>query len=296
MLSILIPTYNHNVYPLVTALNKELESTNTPYEILVFDDCSTEALPDNDKITSYKNTSLRKLPQNIGRSAIRLQLAESATYHYILFLDADVLPVSPTFIQTYENVISSKNAAVVFGGIAYAEEKPAIAERLRWEYGRNREVQTSTERQKKPHFIITQNVLIKKEIYLSLSIPIEDFYGDDLVFSQELKNKKIDVLHIDNPVVHLGLESSKQYLQKALSAVASIVTLESKGILANDLTKLQQTYLTLKKWKATELFSWYFTPKKHKMEQNFLSENPNLRWFDIYRLLYYIELKKEAHA
>ena len=296
MLSILIPTYNHNVYPLVTKLDEELAATNSTYEILVFDDGSTEPLVQNKKIEVFKNTSLRKLPHNIGRSAVRLQLAKNATYNFLLFLDADVMPVSTSFVTTYINTIKEKEPEVAFGGIFYTEEKPPIEERLRWEYGKNREVQPVAEREKKPHFIITQNVLIKKDVYLNLSIPTENFYGDDLVFSQQLKTKGIEVLHIDNPVIHLGLESSKQYLEKALSAVSSIVALEKKGVLDPNLTKLQQAYSTLKKWKAIRLFKWYVASRKRKMEQNFLSENPNLRWFDMYRLLYYIELKEKRHA
>ena len=160
MLSILIPTYNHNVYPLVTSLDRELKTLDIAYEILVFDDGSTDILPDNEKIISYKNTSFRKLNQNIGRSAIRKQLAENATYTTLLFLDADVTPVATSFIATYVDTIKTQDPEVVFGGIAYAEEKPPVEERLRWEYGRNREVQNVVTRQKKPHFVITQNVLI----------------------------------------------------------------------------------------------------------------------------------------
>tara|TARA_A100000171_G_scaffold51983_1_gene68348 strand:+ start:12509 stop:13399 length:891 start_codon:yes stop_codon:yes gene_type:complete len=296
MLSILIPTYNHNVFQLVTRLNNELETVEIPYEILVFDDNSSEPLPDNDRIVTYKKTHLKKLSKNIGRSAIRLQLAQAAAYDWILFLDADVMPVASNFIQKYVDACSNTAQEVLFGGISYAEEKPPKKQLLRWEYGRNREVQPVKERQKKPHFVITQNVLIKKETYLSLPIPTENFYGDDLVFSQELKRKNSNVLHIENPVLHLGLESSEKYLKKALSAVKSIVMLEENGTLDNDLTKLQQTYLQLKRYRLLGVFKLYFSAKKKKMEQNLLSSTPNLRWFDLYRLLYYIELKSEKNA
>ncbi|QIE59077.1 glycosyltransferase family 2 protein [Rasiella rasia] len=296
MLSILIPTYNHSVYSLVQALDNEFTSLNITYEILVFDDGSTLPLPDNEKITSFAHVKFQKLKQNIGRSAIRKKLAENAIYETILFLDADVLPVSPSFIDTYYKAMNQGAFEVIFGGVAYAQEKPKIDERLRWEYGRQREVKAAAERQKAPHFIITQNVLLKKKTFLELSIPTENFYGDDLVFSQQLKTKNINVLHIENPVFHLGLESSQHYLKKALSAVKSIVALEDKGVLDPNLTKLQQTYVKLKKLRMLGLFTWFFSKKKAKMKENFTSASPNLKWFDLYRLLYYIELKSKSNA
>ena len=296
MLSILIPTYNHNVLPLVTAVHSQLEMVDVTYEIIVYDDGSTIALPDNETIVSFKNTQLLKVPTNIGRSAIRHALAESAKYQNLLFLDADVMPVTSSFIASYLDTLQQQEYDVIYGGVAYAKEHPTIEERLRWEYGRQREVQPVSIRQKKPHFIITQNVLITKTLFLSLTIPKENFYGDDLVFSQQLKRKNATVIHINNPVFHLGLEPSGQYLQKALSAVKSIVTLEKEGILDHNLTALQQSYVTLKKFGAVAIFKWYITPKKEKMKQNLMSGSPKLRWFDLYRLLYYIELKSEAHA
>lgn len=296
MLSVLIPTYNHKVLPLVTALNSELLELEIPYEILVFDDGSTKWLEENKKVGEFPKTTFRRYEQNKGRSAIRNALASSAKYTMLLFLDADVMPVSTTFIGTYVQTIKTNKANVIYGGVAYNEEKPPIENRLRWEYGSNREVQAVSERQKRPHFVITQNVAIQKEVYLNLNIPTSNFYGDDLVFSQELKRKQIEVLHIHNPVYHLGLETSQQYLEKALSAVKSIVALEKKGGIDNDFTKLQQTYLKIKKSGGLGIFKWFIAPKKQKMEQNFLSEKPNLRWFDLYRLLYYIELKSDPNA
>ncbi|WP_157809595.1 glycosyltransferase [Ulvibacter sp. MAR_2010_11] len=296
MLSILIPTYNHNVYQLVETLQKELGQKAIDCEIIVMDDGSTIPLPHNDKIIAFPNVSFKKLPKNIGRSAIRGQLASAAKFENLLFLDADVLPVSETFLANYLAAIVKNDFDVIFGGVAYQNDAPSEKERLRWKYGKEREVQTVSEREKHPYFIITQNLLIKKECFESVNKALENFYGDDLVISQALKRKKSKVLHIDNPVYHLGLESSENYLKKALSAISSIVSLEKSGLLDADFTKLQQSYVLLKNWKMTTLFSKLISPFKKKMERNFVSANPNLLWFDLYRLNYYIELKSESHA
>ena len=47
MLSILIPTYNYNVYSLVTELKSQADALGIAYEILVQDDASTFFLQEN---------------------------------------------------------------------------------------------------------------------------------------------------------------------------------------------------------------------------------------------------------
>ena len=57
MLSILIPTYNYNVYPLLTELKKQADLANLPYEILVLDDASSLFIAENSKINVLENCS-----------------------------------------------------------------------------------------------------------------------------------------------------------------------------------------------------------------------------------------------
>ena len=51
MLSILIPTYNYSVFPLVLELKNQADLLAIPYEVLVLDDASTLFLNENSKIT-----------------------------------------------------------------------------------------------------------------------------------------------------------------------------------------------------------------------------------------------------
>ena len=55
MLSILIPTYNYNVVPLVLDLHKQCLECEINFEILVFDDGSKLFTIENHKINSLKN-------------------------------------------------------------------------------------------------------------------------------------------------------------------------------------------------------------------------------------------------
>ena len=293
MLSILIPTYNHNVYALTHQVHSQAEQLSIPYEILVIDDHSSLFLSENEKIKELSNVRFTILEKNIGRSGVRAMLAENAQFDTLLFLDADVLPGSNMFLANYISQSKITSANVIFGGVAYVKDAPPIENRLRWQYGKNREVKSAADREQNPHFVISQNLFISKDCFQKINTSLENFYGDDLILSQQLKKRQIEVCHIDNPVFHLGLETSKDYLKKALSAVKTIVMLEKNGQLDPDLTKLQRSYLHLKKWNCTGLFSSIIGLFTQFMEKNFISDSPNLFWFDLYRLHYYIQLKNK---
>lgn len=73
----------------------------------------------------------------MGRSKTRELLAEKAKYPYLLFLDADVLPVSTLFVAQYLQHVSEYS--ILVGGIKYESEKPASNRYFRWFYGKTRE-------------------------------------------------------------------------------------------------------------------------------------------------------------
>lgn len=164
---------------------------------------------------------------------------------------------------------------------------------LRWKYGIEREMKSVSKREKSPFFIISQNLLIKKNLFIEANSLNENLYGLDNFFSFRLKELNAHVLHIDNPVIHFGLESSESYIKKSLDAVKTTVTLEKRGLMSDNMRPIQQSFLKLKKWHLTGFFSVIISMFRSGMERNFKSENPNLFWFDLYRLNYYIQLKKE---
>ena len=57
MLSILIPTYNYHVYPLVTYFKNQADVLGIAYEILVQDDASTFFLEENTEINLLQHCS-----------------------------------------------------------------------------------------------------------------------------------------------------------------------------------------------------------------------------------------------
>lgn len=123
MISILIPTYNYTVFPLVENLYQQCQKANFQYEILVLDDASTdkEIVIKNSEINLLEHCSFQILPENIGRSKIRNLLAEKAKYDWLLFLDADTFPSKSNFVHNYLEAFSNEHP-VIFGGIEYPKK------------------------------------------------------------------------------------------------------------------------------------------------------------------------------
>ncbi|WP_347374307.1 glycosyltransferase family A protein [Aequorivita sp. Q41] len=298
MLSILIPTYNYPIVKLVKTLYNQAIETNISFEILVVDDCSTkkELVSSNSEIENLSNCRFIQNEKNIGRTATRQYLAKIAAFDILLFLDADVLPEKTAFIKNYLSELKKNDADVIFGGITYEKLSPKKDKILRWKYGNDREAKSVSERKKDPYFIISQNLLIKRSVFLNANTTTENYYGLDNFFSNQLKKMGANVLHIDNPVIHFGLEENKIFIKKALAAVETTVILESKGLMDTNMRPIQKSFLKLKKYYLLNCFSFIISKFKKVMEQNMYSENPNLFWFDLYRLNYYIQLKKKYNA
>lgn len=295
MISILVPTYNYNVFPLVKNLHHQCEDANLTFEILVLDDASKDenTITENSKINTFENVSYHVLTENIGRSGIRNLLANKAQFSKLLFLDADIMPPDNRFIQRYLPYLNT-NEDVICGGVIYSEEQPPDNEMLRYIYGKNREVKSVNERNKDKFVIVSANILYSKTCFLKTNSNLDNSYGQDNIVSQNLKRENANVLHIDNPVIHLGLETSTAYLKKSLKALETLCNLEKKDQSFNNFTSLQQTHSKLKKYFALPLFNFGFTLIEPFVEKNLKSTKPSLLLFDLYRLNHYNKLKKNV--
>lgn len=293
MLSILIPTYNYSLVTLLRALKAQIRQLETPVEVLVCDDCSTleDVYTANKQLAQEHGFTIWQNPTNQGRTATRDELAKKAKYDWLLFLDADVLPKNSNFLKSYLVHISA-NTDVIFGGISYQDKKPPKKQMLRWTYGTSREVKSVEEREKHPYFIISQNLCITKNMFFKCNTHKANGYGLDNLFSNKLKKEQAGIVHIDNPVFHLGLETSEEFLKKSLAGIATTVKLEEKGELDANLRPIQRVYNKLKAYRLDGLFSAITTLFSGLIKKNLTSNRPSLLLFDVYRLNHLIKLKK----
>ena len=98
-LSICIPVYNQDVTSLVHELHRQASRSSCAFEILLMEDGSTSFLEENSTLGSLESVRYVRLPQNVGRSAIRNRLADEARYEYLIFMDCDVFPQDDSFLE-----------------------------------------------------------------------------------------------------------------------------------------------------------------------------------------------------
>lgn len=291
MLSILIPTFNDDITPLVERLWYEIEGIETPIEIIIVDDHSTREASLNtfqnlDSVVFFRN------PENLGRTATRDLLAKKARYNTLLFLDADVLPAQSDFIKKYLSAIGKSQ--VVFGGVQYTKEKPEQAMLLRWVYGKEREAKLAQERQRNPYYIISQNLMIDKDVFLAVNAPEIKRYGWDNVFSFQLYRQGITVHHIDNAVIHLGLEPCDSYLSKVQQAMSTLVWAEKNDMISENFTSIQKFYNSLKTFGLAGLLRISLTLWLPIMRAQLASKFPSVRVLDLYKFYYFSTYKYKA--
>ena len=292
MLSVLIPVYNFDVRQLVTDLHHQLSKCTGRFEILCYDDCS-------DKSYSKRNQSLNELDhvvyqvntQNMGRSKTRNLLAEKAQYKYLLFMDGDSKIKNPDFIKKY--LARTQYKAVICGGTAYEEEAPKNTRHyLRWYYGINREVSDSKTRQKHPYrSFSTHHFMIPRKTYLSVKLDenLKGYGHEDTLFGKMLKEKKVPILHINNPLIHIGLDDNEHFLKKTKEGVYNLARL-IKTKKADSGIKLYRYYLFCKKTGLSPLLRFFHTIFHKAIEKNLKSSKPSLRLFDLYKLTYLLRI------
>lgn len=287
VLSILIPVYNQDVYSLVKSLHEQLYALKLNFEIICLDDASTITHINNSKIPNLLNCYYLVLDNNIGRSAIRNKLADRAKYEYLLFIDSDMLVTRDTFIQNYLSTCEKYD--VVYGGIEYHTICNDNKRLLRWKYGLEREAISVENRNLKP-FISAKfcNLIIRRDVFSRIHFDeqIKAYGHEDTLFSIEMQSKNLKVLHIDNPLLHDGLEDSDIYLKKvdvASKNLKKIAELHPDNLLLKTIPLLS-AYNLLSKCKFVPIYRFLYKIFAKGIERNLLSTQPNIRLLDFYKL------------
>ncbi|WP_333808145.1 glycosyltransferase family 2 protein [Flavobacterium sp.] len=298
MLSILIPTYNYNVYPLVTELKYQADKLDIAYEILVQDDASTTFLEENTEINLLQHCSYTLNHENLGRGNNINLLNNRAQFDYVLIMEADAFPEKKTYLQ---NLIASINqeTQVLFGGVTYPNEKPEKDKLLRWKYGNERESIPLSERLKNQyHFVFTWNLVLKKELLSNYHFPynVKDYGYEDVVFINQLKKNNIPIQHIENRLIHLNTESSATFIEKTERATTTLNQLIKNNKLDLKDTKIGKVYRKIQFWQLNIVICFLFKKLAKEMIANLTSSNPSLIVLDLYKLGYFCLLNQKKHV
>lgn len=293
MLSILIPTRDYTCYQLVADLHAQAEELGIPYEILVAEDGSRSQVNiiANHKIEELSHCRHIINKENIGPANIRNLLAREAAYSWILFIDCDAKVEKADFLSTYYKQIGK--ADVVAGGLRHQQKNHHPHRSLRFKYEKEADQHRSaTERNLNPYDKFTPfNVMMRRSTFLCILFDKDcrEYGYEDALFGVELKKRAISILHIDNPLIHMGLDTNERFLDKTEQALR---TLNALGGRMEQHSYVGRTYQRLCKWHLGSAIKAFHSLFGRLIKRNLLSAHPSLFLFSIYKLGYYASLKE----
>ncbi len=295
MISILIPVYNFDVRKLVYEINKQAKNKKIDFEIILIDDKSKKIFVEkNRELKNLESVIYIELQKNIGRSKIRNLLAEKSKFEYLIFMDCDSEIENDNFIKNYLKFC--KNEIIIYGGLNYKKKPPIDKKKyFRWFYGIKREVISSEIRKQNSNKSFkTSNFLIHKNIFNKIKFDekIKTYGHEDTIFGFELKKQNIKIIHIDNPLIHIGLEDNEIFLEKTKEAIENLKYISNKFSNENELfndIKILKYYKIIKKLKIKFFIILIFLIFKNLIIKNLKSQKPNLKLFDFYKMYFILK-------
>ena len=217
-LSVLVPFYKDDA----TALLQDLDSQigTHPIEVLFYDDGTNDAelITNMRAAVAAANGSVRLIcnTDNHGRSAARNALFEAARGDWVLFLDADMRPSRDDFLQTYLSLINANSADILFGGFE-VEPQQADADRdIHRALSEISDCLTLDERQAAgPQYVASSNLCVRRDVLKTEAFD-SGFSGwgwEDSEWAARVA-KRFNLVHVDNPAIHLGLETTETLLRR----------------------------------------------------------------------------------
>lgn len=296
MLSVIIPTYNRNCYLLGKIIAQQCAAVEgLEWEVVVIDDGSadTVAKASNVWLKDIDGVRYVEMPNNVGRACIRNRAVDVSRGDWLVFLDDDVMPSDEHFIERYVRSARRGKYDVVCGGVNAVHNKEDESS-LRWIYDAYAENRLTVERRRQNPYdcFTTQNFLARREVFMRLRFNENlKLYGyEDALFGIQLQTEGFSLRHINNPVVHLGIEPNEVFLRKSEMALVNLCHLGSpmtdRARVSVFKRRLQSRHLL---W-CVKLWHRLFG----RLERALLcSKFPSVHVFQLYKLGYYSLLKDE---
>lgn len=298
MISICIPVYNHNIHRLLTSLYEQCEILDSDYEIILIDDASDDEYKMRNRAAIKKinsaNIKYEELKKNVGRATTRNLFVQKASYPYLIFIDSDAEIYTPDFVLKY--IREREPGVICYGGCVYTDMHNKD-ESLRWIFGKNREAIPAEVRIKSPNrYFSTFNFLIDKRLLLlhPFNEKIKKYGYEDVLLKMELLNNGFSIKQIENPLIHTGLISNKEFIDRTRTALNNLYTMQKENPVlfsCAESVSLLKSFFKVEKLKLTATVSYLFRLMEKTFRKNLLSSNPSLFVFDLYKLGYFCNLK-----
>ncbi len=232
VLSVLVPFYKDDPAPLLQALLAQ--SQGLAIEIWLYDD-GTQDPAITARLTEIIHASSQEVTlviaaQNQGRSAGRNQLQSQARAEWVLFLDADMRPVSPHFLTDYLDLINTDIADIIFGGFIVPQQAETVDQELHRAFSEVSDCLTLSERQAAgPQYVASSNLCVKTSVMMAEGFDPE-FTGwgwEDSEWAARV-SQKFTLLHAEIPALHLGLEDTDTLLRRFKDSAQNYVRFTTK--------------------------------------------------------------------
>ncbi|MBR5476109.1 MAG: glycosyltransferase [Bacteroidaceae bacterium] len=293
MLSIIIPTKDYDCRELVKKLHKQAQELQLPFEIIIGEDgSSSEWISTNAPLAQLSGCRIIALEENIGRARIRNLLAEEAKCRNLIFIDSDAAVEHSAFLSNYANALAHNK--VVCGGLYHSAKAPSKECSLRYRYEKRADKRRSAAiRNQSPYDNFTTfNFAIDREIFLNIKFneKITRYGYEDTLFGHCLRNRNIDIRHIDNALLHKGLERNAVYLNKVEESVRTLTGIRSEIgdtpllMAAKKIERLHMSSLIARLWELTNKI----------LKKNLLSKHPSLTILNIYKLGFFCHISSNT--
>lgn len=306
-LSILLPSYNNVCVSLVQALQRQADALwgklDKPfrYEIIVADDCSTDAacIDANRVIGDMLHCRYLRMEQNVGRAQIRNVLISESRGDYVLLIDSDLFLCDDNYLYKY----ATSTADVVYGGTRIGGEGFAMVDNeantenlkgnLRYIYEKKAEPShRAVFRQLRPNQEISVcNLYARRDIMKAHPFDSRfKAYGyEDVLFGKRLAESGIEVTHIDNPVLINEFEPNSVFVKKTEEAILTLCRFEQD---LEGYSNLKTKVTTLGRYIPLSLFRLWHRIMKNKEKRNLTGLKPSLLLFKLYKLGFFLENRK----
>jgi glycosyltransferase involved in cell wall biosynthesis len=297
MLTICIPIFEQDVSTLVHELHRQISASDTDTEIVLIDDHSPGSFDQKNReleqVAKYD-----RLPENIGRAAIRNLFLKHTQASHLLFLDGDSVIIKADFLKKYIQAISIGKYDVICGGRTYPDQAPHRKFRLNWLYGKKTESRPAELRQQDPYrSFMTNNFVIRRSILERIPFDerVKGYGHEDTLFGLGLKKFRVPILHLDNPVSHGQLSTNREFMRKTGQAISNLVRI--RYILQEDPElmkeiRLLQTVEGLRKKGMNKWVRRLFGLLKPILTALLSSGFMGLNAFQFHKLGLYLEMEK----
>lgn len=223
-LSVLIPFLRDDPSPLLAALTSRAPDD---VELVLLDDGT-----DDPALTARLAGRLDEVPfparlvslaRNEGRAAGRNRLFAAARAPHLLFLDADMLPDAPDFLDRWLDLVAAEDPAVAFGGFSLKQASTEARYSVHRALAQRSECLNAAARSAAPEkYVYTSNLLVRRDVFEAEAFDAE-FVGwgwEDVEWAMRV-SRRWPIRHIDNPATHLGLDTARDLARKYEQSAAN---------------------------------------------------------------------------